>query len=307
MPQGSVLGPILFILYVDDIGSICSANVSHKLFADDLKLYSTINSDLDRMSLQAALTRLQQWCNDWQLTINITKCHVLHIGRNTHKSSYQYSLGGHPICEADVITDLGVIVDPILKYEAHINKLVGKGYSRVGLLYKGFASRSPRVLKQAYITYIRPVLEYASSVWSPHLIEHIDAIERVQKKFTKRIRTISDLSYPERLAALDLEPLELRRLKTDLILYYKCMNGLVALPYADYFNVSNVISQTRTGGNRLIQASCSTNQFQNDFFNRSVSCWNFLPPHIIATDTVFKFKRLLSTVDLRRFLKCTYF
>ena len=65
VPQGSVLGPILFILYVDDIGSICSANVSHKLFADDLKLYSTINSDLDRMSLQAALTRLQQWCNDW--------------------------------------------------------------------------------------------------------------------------------------------------------------------------------------------------------------------------------------------------
>ena len=111
-------------------------------------------------------------------------------------------------------------MDPLLKYDAHINKLVSKGYSRVGLLFKGFASRSPRVLRQAYVTYIRPVLEYASSVWSPHLKKHINAIERVHKQFTKK--SLSHLSYTERLLALGIEPLELRRLKADLVLL-KCL------------------------------------------------------------------------------------
>jgi hypothetical protein len=121
------------------------------------------------------------------------------------------------------VTDLGVNIESSLTYDSQINKIVGKAYSRVGIVLKGFASREVRVLRQAYITYVRPVLEYASSVWSPHLLKHINAIERVQQ-FTKRIRSLSQLSYPERLAAIDLhvEPLELRRLKTDLV--------LVALP-----------------------------------------------------------------------------
>ena len=103
-----------------------------------------------------------------------------------------------------------------------------KGYSRVGLLFNGFASRSPRVLRQAYVTFVRPVLEYASSVWSPHLKKLINAIERVQKHFSKRIKSLSHLCYTERLLALDIEPLELRRLKSDLVLYYKMFNNLIA-------------------------------------------------------------------------------
>jgi len=83
------------------------------------------------------------------------------------------------------------------------------------------------------------------------------------------------ISYPERLAALDLEPLELRRLKSDLVLYYRCLHDLVALPSSEYFTVSNVTSQTRTGGNRLLRPLCSTKLYENDFFNHCVSCWNF--------------------------------
>jgi len=263
VPQGSVLGPILFILYIDDIGAICSGSVTHKLFADDLKLYTTIKSDIDRASLQAALDRLQQWCIDWQLTINIDKCHVLHIGKNN--SYFSYTINGSHISAADAVSDLGVIMDPILKYDAHINNLVGKGFQRVGVLFRGFASRSARVLKQAYVTFIRPVLEYGSSVWSPHLLKHINAIERVQKYFTRRIPALSDLSYPERLAAIDLEPLELRRLKADLILYYKCFHNLIALPSDTYFYESEQSSSTRSGGNRLLRPQCNTNCFNNDF------------------------------------------
>jgi hypothetical protein len=133
------------------------------------------------------------------------------------------------------VSDLGVDTDPLLKFDDQINKIVGKAYSRTGVLFKGFASRNIAVLKQTYLTYIRPVLEYASNVWSPHLIKHINPIKFVQKHFTKRIPLLSRLSYPERLALIDLEPPELRRLKSDLVLYYKCLHNLSALFSHVYF------------------------------------------------------------------------
>ena len=121
---------------------------------------------------------------------------------------------------AQNVTDLGVEIDCNLKYDTHINNIIDKAYARVGVLFKGFASCSLHILRQAFITYVRPVLEHASSVWSPYLLRHINAIKKVQKRFTKRIQPLSHLSYPERLAAL-IEPLELRRLKNDLVMYYK--------------------------------------------------------------------------------------
>jgi len=97
------------------------------------------------------------------------------------------------------------------------------------VLINGFASRSLHILRQAFITYVRPILEYTSSVWSPYLLKHLNAIEKVQQRFTKRIYYLSHLSYPERLAATNLEPLAVRRLKHDLVLYFRRLNILVAL------------------------------------------------------------------------------
>ena len=161
-------------------------------------------------------------------------------------------------------------------------------------------------MKKAYLTYVRPVLEYASSVWSPYLLKHINAIERVQKYFTRCIPSISHLSYPERLAAIDLEPLELRRLKADLLLYYKSYHDLVALPFNDYFVQSQNVSQTRTGGNRLLRPMCRTNRYENDFFNRCISCFNSLPSDVVNASSIYAFKRLLSSYDLSDFILCSY-
>ena len=306
VPQGSVLGPILFILYIDDISTICfNSTVSYNLFADDFKLYSKLTTDLDQASLQAALGRLQEWCTDWQMSINISKCHVLHLGKNN--KHFHYYLYGNLIDARQSVADLGVEIDSNLTFDAHINRIIGKAYSRVGVIYKGFASRDVRILKQAYITYVRPVLEYASSVWSPYLLKHINSIERVQKQFTKRIPSLSHLNYPERLAAINLEPLELRRLKADLVLYYKCFNNLIALPSEEYFNVSQYTTQTRTGGNRIIVPVCSTNRYANDFFIRCTNCWNSLSADIINSNSVQRFKRVLANCDLSAFIKCNYF
>ena len=220
VPQGYVLGPIFFIMYIDDVFLVFQGSaINHKLFADDLKLFSTVNTHFNFSSLQSALDRLQRWCTDWQLTINTQKCYVLHLGKN---NSYAlYFLNGCCIGAADNVTDLGVDIDCNLSFDKHINKVIGKAFARVGVIFKGFASRNTRLLRQAFITYVRPVLEYASNVWSPHLLKHINAIENVQRQFTKRIRSLSHLTYPERLAALNLESVEFRRLAIDSTLYYK--------------------------------------------------------------------------------------
>jgi len=110
-------------------------------------------------------------------------------------------------------------IDSLLRFDNHIDRIVAKAYSRIGLLFRGFVFRNLHIFRQAYSTYIRPLLEYASNVWSPHLMSHINSLVGVQRHFTKRIE-LQDLSYQERLTALNLETLEHRRLSFDLTIYY---------------------------------------------------------------------------------------
>ena len=232
---------------------------------------------------------------------------IAYLSKNPNNS---YFINGSEIGAEEVVSDLGVDIDSNLKFDVHINNIIGRAYSRIGILFKGFSTRNISVLKQAYVTYIRPVLEYASNVWSPYLLKHINGIERVQKHFTKRIPLLSNLPYSERLAFLDLEPLELRRLKSDLLLYYKYMHNLIDIPENIIFGRPTVdasASNTRSGGNRLIIPFCSTNIFANNFFNRCLGCWNVLPISVRDASTVFAFKRSLDSVDLRHFLRCNYF
>ncbi len=299
VPQGSVLGPILFILFVDDVGAIFSGDLNHQLFADDLKLYSSVESDADASALQSALDSLEQWCITWQLEVNVSKCHVLHFGKDSLQRQYHFA--GSVIPSSNEVSDLGVTVDPLLSFDSHINNIIRKAYSRVGVLYKGFRSRSPALLVKAFVTYVRPLLEYASNVWSPYLLKHIRGIENVQRRFTKRIFSISHLSYSERLAVLGLDTLELRRLRSDLTLYYKIFHGLTHLP-RDHLPADMPPNNTRSGGNRLATPGFSTLSIDNDFFIRCVACWNFLPSRIVDCQSVTVFKNSLYSVNLSTFL-----
>jgi hypothetical protein len=158
-------------------------------------------------------------------------------------------------------------------------------------------------MRKAFITYIRPVLEYNSIVWNPCLIHLIDLIENVQQSFSKRIPSISSLSYPERLALLDLELLELRRLRFDLIYYYKVMNHLTP------FNPNNVLivyspdARSRSSHPYLQKPAKATNRLLSMFFFRSVDAWNALPPALRSSPTLPAFKRGLKQFDLSAYLK----
>ena len=158
-----VLGPILFLLYIDDVTLICPGSVTSKLFADDLKIYS--NVEVSSESLSTTISQLEAWCRVWQLHVNVSKTFVLHLGLNN--PHFAYSFHNNLISATESTRDLGVEIDTVLSFDHHISKVVAKASSRVGTLFRGFSSRDPVLLRKAFVTYIRPILEYASNVWSP--------------------------------------------------------------------------------------------------------------------------------------------
>jgi hypothetical protein len=173
----------------------------------------------------------------------------------------------------------------------------------VGLLYRGFQTRDPTFLKQAYLTYIRPLLEYCSNAWNPHLKKLINAIENVQRHFTKRIPSLQSLTYLERLAFLDLESLELRRLKSDLTLYYNIWHNHSSIPFIDHFNLSTFNQSTRSSNTaRLTKDITGPTYLNHHFFNRAIECWNSLPVSIINCPSVRSFKNKLTDIDRLPFL-----
>ena len=301
VPQGSVLGPVLFILFINDVCGSCNNDVSFSLFADDLKLYSTVHTGDQNSPLQQALNKLVDRADKWQLPININKTSVFHIGVSNVKTQYYYK--GEPLYDCDTIRDLGVTTDTRLLYDSHIQNIVRQAYMRIGVLFKGFVSRDITLLRMAYITFIRPLVEYASNVWCPYKLKHVRAIEKIQRHFTRRIPMFRDYSYEERLARLNLETLELRRLRFDLVLYYKMFNDLGSFDVNCYFEFPTRTRQTRSdGGKPLPKIRGKTKVLENHFFQRRIECWNSLPEFVRSATSVKQFKENLTKVDLAEFL-----
>jgi hypothetical protein len=302
VPQGSVLGPILFIIYINDIGTVCSGEAKLQLFADDAKLYSnvTLNSTV---SLQQSLDRLAQWATEWQLTINISKCCVLTISPANHSRSSAYNINGVAVPQRNDYVDLGVTISGNLSFDTHINNIVSKARLRVSTLFRGFVTRNLYVMRRAFTTYVRPILEYNSVVWNPSLIHQIETLENVQRQFSKRIPQLSALTYLERLALLDLEPLEMRRLKLDLIYYFKILNRLTAFNPNDVFLIYTPSVSSRSNTPYLQKPIKTTNKHLNHLFYRQVDVWNALPNSIRLASSLPVFKYELNKFDFSNFMK----
>ena len=196
VPQGSVLGPLLFILFINDIVDNLHTSTSVKLFADDNKLYSSF-SNTEPSILQNQLDIIEQWSSLWQLSISYSKCSIMTIG--SHKITSPFSHGTNTIPQVETINDLGVLINSKLTFKHHIHQIVNKANQRKSLraILRCFLTRNPSYLKRAFITYTRPLLEYASSVWSPSYLTEIFLIESLQRDFTKRIPGLSHLPYPD--------------------------------------------------------------------------------------------------------------
>ena len=231
--QGTILGPLLFILFLNDMSTCLTPSATLKLFADDAKLYSVSESEINRLSLQENLNNIHQYMNQWQLRINPDKCECLHLGYNN--SHEVYFLDDTQIPSVTKTRDLGVIISCDLKVRNHCNDIIRRAYHRLRQFHLAFSCKEQDFQLDIYKTYVRPILEYNTQVWSPYLLSDINDVERVQRFFTKRLPGMWNLPYLERLQILSLETLENRRIKNDLVLLYKIVYKFVDIESENMF------------------------------------------------------------------------
>ena len=276
--QGSCLGPLLFVIFVNDLSVSLSRGIITKLFADDLKLFTKIITHLDEFHLQHNLNIIKTWSHDFQLPISIPKCSVMHIQHKTTKMSNlpSYFFGMIKLQEITCVKDLGVLFDNRLTFSNNINSIVHKASCRSRLIHKSFTSRQPKLLVHAFTTYVRPILEYCSPIWSPSSIKDITSIESVQRRFTKKLSGLFYCTYDDRLKNLGLERLEVRRIRADLILCYKILFGLYKTTLKIEFQT---YSKTRGHQFKLKLPVIRTDTQKFFFIYRTAKIWNELPTY----------------------------
>ena len=188
--QGSVLGPLIFILFINDITDCMDLSevnpTSCSIFADDLKIYCSYDSIHDNSSIINTVGNIERWSSLWQLRINPEKSILLQVG-SVPLGQAQYSICNQVILPSKHVRDLGILYDSKLCFNEYIAEIVARAFQRVNLLFRFFISGNVLILTKAYITYVRPLLEYYTYLWSPYQHYFIDKIERVQRYFSRRV------------------------------------------------------------------------------------------------------------------------
>lgn len=289
IPQGSILGPILFLIFINDLPDSVKS-VSY-IFADDTKVYNTTDKgDV----LQEDLISLQEWSNKWKLYFNCTKCHCLHIGNKNPKRDYHFKSneGKQSIPKCKEEKDLGIVFDESLKFDKHIESIVNKANNVIGLIKRNFFFINEIVFLHLYKALVRPHLEYGQIVWSPRYIRQSKKIENIQRRATKLVPNIRHLPYKERLRRLDLPSLKYRRIRGDMINVYKILNEnncesnkLLSL------NVSNY--NTRGHDKKLKKGRYKSNIRKFSFALRVTNIWNSLSNSTTNASSINDFKKLL--------------
>lgn len=278
VPQGTVLGPLLFLCYINDLPEAVSFS-NTRLFADDALLYRTIRNKEDQARLQQDLDSLAKWEQLWQMDFNPDKCSTLRMTANKElKTQTSYTLHSQTLENVTSAKYLGVSLTHNLSWGQHIDAVVAKGNQTVGFLRRNFRDCTAEVRKATYQTMARPVLEYASTVWDPHTKEDTQSLEKVQRRAARYVCN----NYADRtpgavtgmLQQLQWDSLELRRQRNRLGMLYKIENGLVDIHPSQFYHHSD--NRTR-GQNKIYQEHAAHRCIHNEFFNRTISDWNKLP------------------------------
>jgi hypothetical protein len=292
VPQGSVLGPLLFLIFINDLDMSVSDLETLLKFADDTKVARVIRSDRDREALQAALDKMMQWADTWGMRFNVSKCKVMHIGRSNGRSDYK--MGGATLEKTREEKDLGVIVMDTLKQSAECAKAARTANFVLGQITRAFRYRDKRTFVQLYKQYVRPHLEFAVQAWSPWQQADIDLLENVQKRAVRMVSGLRSQDYEGRLLELCMTTLEERRHQADMQHMYKICTGKHGLKREDWFSPPTVAAaRTRQYADPLnVRPLHGRLEVRRNFFTvRAGERWNEIPGHIKRADTVTGFKR----------------
>ena len=299
IPQGSVLGPVLFIIYINDlpdkIKSIC------KKFADDSKIYRQIQDEADQDIIREDLLEICDWSDLWLLRISISKCKTIQYGYVRYEIVYQLRDQNNevfdiPSCEEE--KDLGIIFEKSLKFNKHVLNVVNRCKKLTGLIKRTFRFMDKRLFLQLYKTLIRSVVDYGIIVWYPSSRKNIQLIENIQKRATKTVPELKDMPYEERLRNLNLHTLLYRRQRFDLVQIFKIINGFDNIDISKFFTFND--NNTRGHLFRLEKQHVRKSLRLNFFPTRCINEWNNLPEEIVCKTSVDSFKIALDKLWLHK-------
>ena len=270
VPQGSILGPLLFLIYANDLTEAANHSVV-PMFADDSKCYKKIEKPQDRNLLQTDLDSLHQWSLTWDLSFNASKCAAMRFSRKTRSEQPQgYHLNQQPIPFKITQKDLGILVSESLKWSSHINNLISKANKMLGFVRRNcFYLANVNCRRRLYLTLVRSQFSHSSEVWAPQgPSSDLLRLESVHRRATKVILQDYESSYSDRLKKLNLIPISYWLEIKDIVFYYKCKAGLYDLDIDKYIERPCHRSTRSSTGDFLRPNLCGTTLFRNSYFNR---------------------------------------
>lgn len=288
--QGSVLGPLLFLVYINDVDDCVSSSTIIK-YADDIKLAIALPKE-DVLSLRASrtlqndLSNIQIWSLSNGLALNTSKCNIMHYGNGN--PCHPYFLNGRTLDEVTCFKDLGVLASNSCSFKLHVSRITLKANRFLGVIKRTFVSRDVNVLLTLYKSHIRSILEYCNVVWCPHLIYLCDQIETIQRRFSRLFPHLRSLPYRDRLQNLNLLSLRARRLRYKLIFLFKIVNGLTSLDPLSYFTFSN---SRRYNSLKIVPPHCKRDCRRYFFFVDVIFHWNDMSDSEVNVSTVDAFKK----------------
>lgn len=299
VPQGSVLGPILFIIYINDLPD-CLSFSSAAMFADDTKCFKAIIRSDDVRLLQQDLNSLSEWASNNELRFQPAKCENLRITRKRNSPQRSYVLNGVTLKIVTTARDLGVQVSHDLTWADHITIIVAKANRMLGFLRRHCSGGvSYDTQKTLYVSLVRSHLTYASQVWTPCLLGSIHlmrSVERVQRRATRFILRDQELDYQSRLIHLNLLPLSYFFEYLDLVFLFRCFKSEILLDSSDFVQFNHSRTRHGSSGLDLSLNTARTSTFRESFFVRICPLWNALPLAIRISACTSAFKSCLKSL-----------
>ena len=297
--QGSVLGGILFIIFIDDLDDEILAFL--RKFADDTKLARIVENEDHAMEMQRDLNKLDQWARKWGMQFNVGKCKVMHFGRKNKR--HKYEMGGTTLESVEEEKDLGIWVHSSGKPHTQCEKAAKKANMTLGMILRAFHFRTKDTLVPLYKTFVRPKMEFSAAVWSPWTLKDEEILERIQKRLIRSLSDCRGASYEERLEKAGLTNLKERRVRGDLIETFKTLKGMNRVDKSEWFDIrTNEITRPTRGNTVVVDGvermkietlykAPAAGEIRNNFFTmRVVRFWNELPENVKGAKTVNGFK-----------------
>lgn len=289
VPQGSVLGPLLFLIYVNDLPDIIPDSVQIRLFADDCVLFKEIANHDDQRLLNSSLHSVIEWCNQWGMQLNPDKTVYMKITNKRNSLSFPYHLPARPLSEVNECKYLGVTITNNLSWNKHVKNVCSSAFRKLCFLRHKLRHAPSNVRLLAYTSLIRPKLEYACSVWDPYTKTNIDALEMIQRKAVRFIYSkYRATDSPTRLMKKHgISTLQIRRKMLRLKFLFLLKNNKLSLKPDSYLKPSIARLSRNRHHESLTPYYARTNIFKYSFFPRTITDWNQLPSsHIASLDAI---------------------